>query len=190
MSRKAKRYFGTGYQVRIKVAVSLNRVSRWMETWQRRAILMTIFSIRLRAASFAGPWSDDKSFLDCGAGLRSCVCSCGPTGYNGDGRSAWRTETAVMHGGPRACVGSGGCVAIRSPYQPNRSRSHGSTDTHSCKVAWSCQLGQTRCTKRRAGRTSRRPATLDREFRGLSKSRASIQEGAFQLRSRSKNLTS
>ncbi|KAI3545345.1 hypothetical protein CSPX01_04989 [Colletotrichum filicis] len=54
MSRKAKRYFGTGYQVRIKVAVSLKRVSRWMETWQVMAILMTIFSIRLRAASCAG----------------------------------------------------------------------------------------------------------------------------------------
>ncbi|KAK1655953.1 hypothetical protein BDP81DRAFT_12986 [Colletotrichum phormii] len=54
MSRKAKRYFGTEYPVRIKVAVSLNRVSRWIKTWQVRAILMTIFSIRLRAASRAG----------------------------------------------------------------------------------------------------------------------------------------
>lgn len=100
---------------------------------------------------------------------------------DGNSGDAWRTSG--LRGFRWLC-----CDQV--PYQPNRSRSHGSTDTHSCKVAWSCQLGQTRYTKRRAGRTSGRPATLDREFRGLSKSRAGIQEGAFQLRSRSMSLAS
>ncbi|KAK1731441.1 uncharacterized protein BDZ83DRAFT_159739 [Colletotrichum acutatum] len=118
MSRKAKRYFGTGYQVRIKVAVSLNRVSRWMETWQARAILMTIFSIRLRAASCAGPRVMTSRFWTAARGIVAVSVAADRRATTGMGRSAWRTETVVMHGGPRACVGLGGCVAIRSPISP------------------------------------------------------------------------
>ncbi|KAK1474945.1 hypothetical protein CCUS01_17011 [Colletotrichum cuscutae] len=101
--RKAKRCFGTGYQMRIKVAVSLKRVSRWMETWQ---VASCIFRFWIAARGFVA-----------------------------DGNS-------------------GGCVAIRSPVSPI------------------------------AVRLVTPNGVQDARFRGLSKSRAGIQEGAFQLRSR------